>query len=62
MRRLWADEALDDLAEVVAYYHAAASPRTAESVERRIIEQIKPSQPSPRPDRALHCFRNTLHP
>lgn len=41
MRILWTDEALDDLAEIIAYYHAEASPRTAESVERRIVEQVE---------------------
>lgn len=41
MRILWTDAALDDLAEIVAYYHAEASPRTAESVERRIVEQVE---------------------
>jgi plasmid stabilization system protein ParE len=36
MQILWTAEALDDLAEIVAYYYAEASPRTAELVERRI--------------------------
>lgn len=44
---VWTDEALDDLAEIVAYYHAKVSLRTAESVERRIIEQIKDLPPFP---------------
>ncbi len=47
MRILWADEALDDLAEIVAYYYAEASPRTAESVERRIVEQVEGLPPFP---------------
>ncbi len=47
MRILWTDEALDDLAEIVAYYYAEASPRTAESVERRIIEQVESLPPFP---------------
>jgi plasmid stabilization system protein ParE len=47
MRILWTDEALDDLAEIAAYYYAEASPRTAESVERRIIEQVEGLPPFP---------------
>ena len=47
MRILWTDEALDDLAEIAAYYYAEASPRTAESVERRIVEQIEGLPPFP---------------
>lgn len=46
MRILWTDEALDDLAEIFAYY-AEASHRTAESVERRIVEQIEGLLPFP---------------
>jgi len=41
MKILWTDEALDDLAEIVAYYYAKASPRTGELVERRIVEQVE---------------------
>lgn len=47
MRILWTDEALDDLAEIVAYYYAEVSPRTAESVEHRIVEQIEGLLPFP---------------
>ncbi len=47
MRILWTEEALDDLAEIVAYYYTEASPRTAESVERRIVEQIEGLPPFP---------------
>jgi toxin ParE1/3/4 len=47
MRILWTEEALDDLAEIIAYYYAEASPQTAESVERRIIEQIEGLPPFP---------------
>jgi toxin ParE1/3/4 len=43
----WTDEALDDLAEILAYYATVASPRTAESVERRIVEQIEALPPFP---------------
>jgi toxin ParE1/3/4 len=47
MHILWTDEALDDLAEILAYYYAKASHRTAESVERRIVEQIEGLLPFP---------------
>jgi toxin ParE1/3/4 len=47
MRILWTDEALDDLAEIVAYYYAEESPRTAELVERRITEQVEGIPPFP---------------
>lgn len=47
MKILWTDEALDDLAEIVAHYHTKASPRTAESVERRIVEQVEGLPPFP---------------
>lgn len=47
MQILWTDEAIDDLAEIVAYYYAEASPRTAESVERRIVEQVEGLPPFP---------------
>lgn len=43
----WTDEALDDLVEIVAYYYSEASPRTAESVERRIVEQVEGLPPFP---------------
>ncbi len=47
MEILWTEEALDDLAEIVAYYYTEASPRTAESVERRIVEQVEGLPPLP---------------
>lgn len=47
MEIVWTDEALDDLAEIVAYYYIEASPRTALSVERRIVEQIEGLPPFP---------------
>ena len=47
MQILGADEALDDLAEIVAYHYAETSPRTTESVERRIIEQVEGLPPFP---------------
>jgi toxin ParE1/3/4 len=52
MEIVWTDEAIDDLAEIVAYYHAEASPRTAESVRRRIVEQIEGLPPFPERIRA----------
>lgn len=47
MRILWTDEALDDLEEILAYYHAETGPRTAEAVERRIVEQVEGLPPFP---------------
>ncbi|MBI5910912.1 MAG: type II toxin-antitoxin system RelE/ParE family toxin [Betaproteobacteria bacterium] len=47
MRIVWADEALDDLEEIVAYHYAESGPRTAEAVERRIVEQIEGLPPFP---------------
>ncbi len=37
----WTDEALDDLAQMLAYYHLEAGPATAEAVERRVVTQIE---------------------
>lgn len=47
MRIVWTDEALDDLEEILAYYHVQAGPRTANSIERRIVEQIEDLPPFP---------------
>ena len=47
MRILWADEALGDLEEILAYYYLEASPRTAAAVERRIITEIESLPPFP---------------
>jgi toxin ParE1/3/4 len=47
LRILWADEAIDDLSEIVADYITEASPRTAESVERRIVEAVEGLPPFP---------------
>jgi plasmid stabilization system protein ParE len=47
MEIFWTDEALDDLVEIVAYYYTEVSPRTAESVERRIVEQVEGLPPFP---------------
>ena len=47
MRIVWTDEAVDDLEEILAYYYAEAGPRTAEAVERRIVEQIEGLPPFP---------------
>ena len=47
MRIVWTDEALDDLEEILAYYYAEAGPRTAEAVQRRIVEQVEGLPPFP---------------
>lgn len=47
MEIVWTDEAIDDLAAIVAYYYAEASPRTAEAVRRRIVEQVEGLPPFP---------------
>lgn len=39
MRLVWTGEALDDLADILAYYHHQAGPLTALAVERRIVDQ-----------------------
>ena len=44
---VWTDEALDDLEEILAYHYAEARPRTAEAVERRIVEQVEGLPPFP---------------
>ena len=36
----WTNEALDDLAQILAYYYREAGPATAEAVERRIVTQL----------------------
>lgn len=41
MQIFWTSEALDDLAEIVAHYHAQGSPRAAKLVESRIITQVE---------------------
>jgi toxin ParE1/3/4 len=52
MKLRWTDEALDDLAAIVAYYLEVASPWTAESVERRLVEAIVALLPFPESIRA----------
>jgi len=47
MRIVWTDEALDDLEEILAYHYAGSGPRTAQAVERRIVEQIEGLPPYP---------------
>ena len=47
MRIVWTDEALDDLTEILAHYYAESGTRTAETVERRIVEQIEKLPPFP---------------
>ncbi len=41
MRIVWTDEAVDDLASILAYYHREVGPRTADAVERRIIDALE---------------------
>lgn len=45
MRILWTDEALADLEGIVVYYTLEASPRTAATVEKRIIGEIESLPP-----------------
>jgi len=45
MRILWTDEALADLEDIVVYYTLEASPRTAATVENRIIAEIESLPP-----------------
>lgn len=47
MEILWTDEALDDLASIIAYYSVEISPAIAESIADRIIEQVKALPPFP---------------
>jgi len=47
VRILWADEALDDLEVILAYYYLEASRRVAEAVERRIVGEIESLPPFP---------------
>lgn len=59
MRILWTEEALDDLAEIFTHYVTAANPRTAESIERRIVEQIRGLPPFPERIRKSDCVPGT---
>ncbi len=52
MKLRWTDAALDNLAAIVAYYLEVASPWTAESVERRLVEAIVALLPFPESIRA----------
>lgn len=45
MRILWTDEALADLEDIVVYYTLETSPRTAATVEKRIIAEIESLPP-----------------
>lgn len=47
MRIVWTDEALDDLADILAYYHLKVGAATAAAVEWRILEQIEGLQHFP---------------
>ena len=41
MRIVWTEEALDDLEEILAYYHLQAGPATAAAVQRRIVAEVE---------------------
>lgn len=41
MRIVWANEALSDFENILAYYYSQAGAATAEAIERRIIEQLQ---------------------
>lgn len=45
MRIVWTNEAVDDLATILAYYQQEAGPRTADAVERRILGAIESLPP-----------------
>lgn len=47
MRIVWTDEALDDFEVIIARHYAESGPRTAEAVERCIVEQIEGLPPFP---------------
>lgn len=47
MRIVWTDEAIDDLEDILAYYHVQAGSRVARSIKRRIVEQIEGLPPFP---------------
>lgn len=41
MNILWTDEAVDDLEEILVYYHSQAGPLTAEAVHSRIVAKVE---------------------
>ncbi|MBI5329363.1 MAG: type II toxin-antitoxin system RelE/ParE family toxin [Betaproteobacteria bacterium] len=41
MRLLWTSEALDDLADILAFYEVEAGPHTALVVERHILDAVE---------------------
>ena len=47
MRIVWTDEAIDSIEGIVASHYAESGPRTAEAVERRIVEQVEGLPPFP---------------
>ena len=55
MEILWTEEALDDLASIIAYYSEELSPAIAESIGARIVEHIEALPPFP--DRARKSER-----
>ena len=55
MNILWTDEALDDLEEILVYYHSEAGPLTAEAVQSRIVAEVEALRVLP--DRIRACAR-----
>ncbi|MBN9697306.1 MAG: type II toxin-antitoxin system RelE/ParE family toxin [Zoogloea sp.] len=41
MEIVWTDEALDDLEEILAYYHLNAGPVTADALQNRIVSEVE---------------------
>lgn len=41
MNITWTDEALDDLEEILSYYHVEVGPLTAEAVHSRIVSEVE---------------------
>ena len=52
MRIFWADEALDDFEEILAWYAREAGPRAAIAVQRRIVFDLEALAPFPERIRA----------
>lgn len=52
MEIAWTDEALDDLEDILAYYHVEAGPDVADAVQQRIVAEIDALQTFPERIRA----------
>ena len=59
MRIVWTDGALDDLAEIIAYYEAEAGATTAEMIAGRIVSQIEALPPFPQRIRGSDRYPGT---